>query len=508
MKKFLAWMLSLCLLMSCAGALAEEASQAVMKKAFEEKLLSFINGTPEGNAVALSVTPAGSGPLAITLQKGTSEKDGDFLSVKLQTPDMEAPAEIQICAEQVYISSDGQVLAVRYQDILSALMKMASPVGALNIDTEVLQELAGMLVMYTIYPAMQLEQNEEGIHFHLDLKAKEVLQGLAAFGDQAVATEKYRTALEQVINEYAASQNPNAEKIDLAAVWPQLKEQLLAVESDMELDVDVAIKPVDAQHTTLEGKAVFTNEGQSFILALNGDAAPEAVTFRCALSAAAGEQEMEIGVLSGALNIAEASLNATLILPLQQKELILTGSMLPNGIQYELIGKTAGEVKLSFNQIVTMTEDALLSNATFAYQDITMTVSEMISDNQLTYVVTVNGEQMILLDAKTDENGGLQFVCEMPEGESMTAEGKFASEDEYVIDGVITSGDQAMPVQMRTALSGEPSAWAVTVSVLSGEMELLKAALTCAPTESPVTPLSDGAFMQLDEGMILQLLGQ
>lgn len=331
MKKLIAALLCLCMVLTSVCAVAEEVAQAVLAQTFQSKIMEFMGRMAPGKALTYTgSTPEGK----IFDEKITllPTADGDLLEdLTIAMPGLDQPLTVQLSTnkETIWVSYQGTVMELRIADLPQILQTAASAFSAPQMDSQVAQELAQLLLQDVILPGIAVENGENSTTIRLALTAKDVLTGLAAFGDQVLANEKYWNELKPLLQYYARQQQYQG---DIAAEfeqgWPQIKEQLLATESDAKLNatVMIATQPEDGA-TMVVGKIIFSSQGQAFTLALS--AANDAKKFELSLSVSmgAGFMEATLGTLDVSCDKEAGNLTASLNVPVSQLAVNLTGSL-------------------------------------------------------------------------------------------------------------------------------------------------------------------------------------
>ena len=119
MKKLIAALLCLAMVLTSVTAVAEEVAQAVLAQAFASKVNEFLTAFGPGTAMEWNVAPTGSEPLNAKMSILVDEAGRELDDVTLQLPGEEYPVKVQFDqAEQaIYASCQGKVIGLRLSDL-------------------------------------------------------------------------------------------------------------------------------------------------------------------------------------------------------------------------------------------------------------------------------------------------------------------------------------------------------------------------------------------------------
>lgn len=437
MKKFLAWLLALTMVLGLAAASAEEAAQAALAQAFRQKIQELISKTPQDHAVTFSVAPQGEDPLTARMQFTKQ----DELDLTLNVPGMSEPVILQVGQDAAWVSVAGNAFEIRFADVQSILMALTGGMSLPQVDPQVATELVQLLLIDVVMPGLTTDTTEDGkTRIHLFLTMPEMAAGLAVFGDQVMANEKYFALVSGIGAAVAARSGYQGDfAADLAAHWPEMQAQLLAVESDGKLEADLVAEAAgeegNAQKLTLD--ASFSMDGET--ARLQGEAAQSGKETKAQLhlSDTLREQTTDLVDFSIQYNRAVGTLNARLSLPRLQNEFRLTGTVQNGALQCSLTQYRYAILGLAADVTAAYADDALTATVVihqgmniYSMRADTPTVLSLYWARDHKQVAITANRSTLAFQLDTDREGAFQMALS---GSSMGLEAFKLS-----LDGAVT----------------------------------------------------------------------
>ena len=422
MKKLVALLVALCMILSCIGAVAEEVSQAVLAEAFKGKVQQLMGSLAPGRSLTYTVDAVDGTSFKEVASMLLDAAGKPLADLTVNVPGEEAPVQLQFSEEAAWLKYQGQVMELRFAD-LEAIGKAA--LGSLSMpqmDPQVASELAQILLMNTILPGVKVESNENSTTIQVALTAKDVLAGVARFGDQVLANEKYWNELKPLIQFVAKQQNYQGDfAADLQENWPQLKEQILAVETDAQLNANVIIQSVpESGATAVAGKIVFSMQGQDLSLVLGAADSPKNLEITATVSMAAYGRENELGTLNLTCDKIAGNLKADLSVPAAQLEIKLTGTVAQQGNTFALQAHI--DAFQARKQAFTMDVESIYADGTVTSNSI-ITVGNSTASSTFywsKYLKTLNVSSaggMFTLEFRNDDKGNFSAALSLPQNQ-------------------------------------------------------------------------------------------
>ncbi|NLD82843.1 MAG: hypothetical protein GX637_01645 [Clostridiales bacterium] len=534
MKRFLSLLLSICLILSCVGAVAEEVSQAALAEAFKAKVNEFLNNIAPGNSLVMSVEPAGEAPFTQTISLLSDGEEKQIVDWALQIPGQEAPVQLQVSQEAVWLAAQGQVYELQLSDIEGILQAVVGSFGAPQVDSQIMSELTQLLMVNVIVPAVQVENEENTVTVHVALTAQYALQGVARFVDQVLATERYWEALQPLFQFVAQRQNYQG---DLAAEfqqnWPQIKEQLLATETDLALNADLVIRTdPESGNTTVTGKAALSESGQTVLLTLDAENSKAAFAMQCVLSLAMGEMEQTAAALNAHCDKLSGAFAAELSLPAMQAKASLSGAYAAGGLQCRLTVFERNALTAAVDVETVSAGETISLHGAGTVNGKTASCSLFWSKRAKALSIQSSG-LVLTLDIQQDQAGKLTLARLIQSPGAKGASGwtvtyvpglltyqdpqntveitpSFISETEHVVDiAMLTQGQsEAAHAYLRTRLTEAGDGWRIESTAEMEGQTVLTAYITSQQREGEITLLSSQETIRLTPEMVQMMLAQ
>ena len=524
MKKVLAWMLCLCLVFSCAGALAQEAANVSNALAFKQNAEALLQKIIQSAAAKLSLAPAGSDELQVALRN-----DGQVLSLGIKVPGAGEVAELQTDLETIWVSVSGQVYQAKLEDIINVAQNFASKLFFQpSIDPEIAQELVGLFLNDVIMPGVKMEKNPGNpsvTTISLSLTDKQVMEGVALFGDQVLGTEKYRNAVLPALQKELAKNGYTGNIEEQADEgWAEIKEQLLAQESDAALNAVLAITETTGEQgkeTAVEVNAEYTENGKAVTLQLT--AQDTAALF--ALQGNVAVQGDQAALWTADYRKETRNLNAILKLPAVEGEARLTGNFGEGSCQLNLTALEKNEpVFIMDMAAIGVDKDAVVSTCSITVEEMTTASTFYLSPTAFNMAIHGHEFQMTL-NAQKNEAGAIALAKWTMYGEDVNLEAVYDGEKLIFTDGrqqaVITAEyadekthvvnldlsesrrpEQVMQIKLRTALEDE----SITSQLIGPDGEAIFTIQLAAVELTPIEPLSQKNPLVITEEMMQQIL--
>jgi len=254
MKHIFALLLAVVML-SSAFALAEDSAPeaAPPQEAFCSQLreLLAVFDPTNGDQAALSVSASGEEVVNLLLRGAENLVD---LTVKVPSDGM-GDVQVQFTPEEAYLAAAGSVMGLRYEDfpavaqaaarsILSAQGVSLDPDAIAAIDTDALGELFSLLAQTAIVKHVSMSGTGDDMTLKYAASGSELIGDLCEFAEQVLSEEKYRPLLEQLwtILRDASGEAELPGLDELIALWPEAKDELLAVETDFYLTLEARVR--------------------------------------------------------------------------------------------------------------------------------------------------------------------------------------------------------------------------------------------------------------------------
>lgn len=419
MKKLIAALLCLAMVLTSVTAVAEEVAQAVLAQAFASKINEFFAGVGPGTAVEWNVAPTGSGPLNAKMSILVDEAGRELDDVTLQLPGEEYPVKVQFDqAEQaIYASCQGKVIGLRLSDLEGIAQAVTGAMAAPQIDTEVLQEIGQLFVMDVILPGVKVDQEENAYTVQIDLQVKEVLAGIAKFGDEVLANEKYWNALKPLLQFYAAQQQYSGDfAADFEKNWPLIKMQLQSVKTDARFTANLIVRNVGGTAAVV-GKASYTEGAQAVTLTLSAADSRKSFEMESAVTMAYGEMSQTLAELNVSCDKRAGNLNAALSVMQGQLDVKLTGSVSDiyrtTSLQGHLTVAQNGASLLVADVEAFSADGDLNANLQVTASRSTVTANLYWSEFVKTFTLNADG-QTLKAEIRNDEEGNFSVSVGLP----------------------------------------------------------------------------------------------
>lgn len=342
----------LCVLMLLFGTgLAEEASQAMLAQSFMNRLQAAI-GQFDFNTYALreSVSMQGQEIASLRMQQDSGSAD-----ILITREDLQTPIEVQVTPDGFYAALNGTVYSLSNADLQDIISWLASYGSASQLDTQALSEMAQILLMYTLMPAVRQSQPDENtMLFTVSLTAKQVLSGLCLAGDMIVSNDRYLETLVPIVN--VVSDTPLTAE-DLKAQWPSIRARLEAVETDLALQGTVEVKKLSGT-TLVNCDLTLTNQGVDVRLVASAEAASYSIKVNASLTQTFEENSVEFFNLDASLDLAAGTLSAVVDLPANGISYALNAKAAAAGSNFRLDAVLTATANEETNEIVTLDVDA------------------------------------------------------------------------------------------------------------------------------------------------------
>ena len=418
MKKLIAALLCLAMVLTSVTAVAEEVAQAVLAQAFASKVNEFLTAFGPGTAVEWNVAPTGSEPLNAKMSILVDEAGRELHDVTLQLPGEEYPVKVQFDqAEQaIYASCQGKVIGLRLSDLEGIAQAVTGAMAAPQIDTEVLQEIGQLFVMDVILPGVKVDQEENAYTVQIDLQAKEVLAGIAKFGDEVLANEKYWNALKPLLQFYAAQQQYSGDfAADFEKNWPLIKMQLQSVKTDARFTANLIVRNVGGTAAVV-GKASYTEGAQAVTLTLSAADSQKSFEMESTVTMAYGEMSQTLAELNVSCDKRAGNLNAALsVMQGQLLDVKLTGSLTNRYRTTSLQGHlTVNGASLLVADVEAFWADGDL-NANLQVTASRSTVTANLYWSKFVKTFTLNADgQTLKAEIRNDEEGNFSVSVGLP----------------------------------------------------------------------------------------------
>ena len=245
MKKLLAIILSFCLLLGLSAV----AEPAPGQEAFFRNLFAHLSGV-DYNGHQLSLTCD-----ALDDFQAVFQQHSDLASFKVNY--MGTEAEVQLGSTGVWVSADGQVFELPYDELAAFIAPYLQMMNT-RFDTSVYEEILALAAERLVMPYVTVEQKEDGTQV-ITYKANlnELIAAFAGFVDEVVGNETYVNAISAPFSFFAAMEAGSAENpVDsFIAEWPQLKQTML--ETQVEGDLEFVISARNSEDGSAEAVADF-----------------------------------------------------------------------------------------------------------------------------------------------------------------------------------------------------------------------------------------------------------
>lgn len=226
MKKLLAIILSICLLLS----LSAMAQPAPGQEAFLRNLWEHLSSV-DYNGHQLSLTTDAVEDLSAVFQQHSDLAD-------LKVNYMGSEVEIQLGSTAIWVSTDGQVFELPYDEFAAFITPYLQMMQS-GIDTSVFEEIFTLAAERLVMPFVTMSQGEDGTQV-ITYKASlnDLIAAFTGFVDEVVANEAYVNALSAPFGLFAAVEVGSGENpVDsFIAEWPQLRQSMLETEVEGEVE--------------------------------------------------------------------------------------------------------------------------------------------------------------------------------------------------------------------------------------------------------------------------------
>lgn len=463
MKKMVALLVALCMILSCIGAVAEEVSQAVLAEAFKGKVQQLFSSLAPGRSLTYTVDAADGTSFKEVASMLVDAAGNPLADLTVTLPGEEAPVQLQFSQEAAWLNYQGQVLELRFADLEGIGKAVMAALSMPQMDPQVASELAQLLLMNTVLPGVKVENTENGTTIQVALTAKDVLAGVARFGDQVLANEKYWNELKPLIQYVAKQQHYQGDfAAEFQQNWPQLKEQLLAVETDAQLNANVIIQSVpESGATAVAGKIVFSMQGQDLSLVLGAADSPKSLEVSGTVSMAAYGRENELATLNLTCDKAAGNLKADLSVPAAQLEIKLTGTAAQEGNTFALQAHI--DAFQARKQAFTMDVESIDADGTVTSNSI-LTVGDSTTSSTFywsKYVKTLNVSSaggVFTLEFRNDDKGNFSAALSLPQNQGDIALEGCLTETSLHAVLTYTNPRMAMMRALNTGLTAELNA--------------------------------------------------
>ncbi len=532
MKRFLSLLICFCMIFACVGAAAEEVSQAALAEAYKTKMNELLNRLVPGNSLVLGVEPAGESPLKAIISFLQDAEENQVVDGTVLIPGQEAPVQIQLGQDTLWLSVQGQVYELRMTDVQAILQAVAGSFGAPQIDPQIAGELAQLLLFNTVLPGIQVENGENTVTIQVALTAKDVIQGFAQFVDQVLATEKYWTALQPILQYAAKQQNYTG---DLAAEiqqgWPQIKEQLLAEEIDMALNANIVITTdAESGSTSVTGKADLTGEDQAITLTLDALDSKAVFDLKGALSLAFnGAAPVDAMLISANCDKVSRIFTAGLTLPAMQTEVILNGAYAAGSLQCSLAVFEKSALTATVEVEAVKAGDTITSHSAATIGGKTASCSLFWGKTAKAF--SIQSDSLVLtLNIQQDQNGKVTLarliqgpgakgwtITYVPglltyrdANQTVEITRSYVSETEHVVDIAMLANGQseASHAYIRTRLTEEGDDWRIECTAEAQGQTALTAYLASQKQEGEIPLLSSQEAIRITPEMVQMMLEQ
>ena len=451
MKRWIALFVALCLMLGGACAVAEEVAQASVAQQFQQNLQSFLGRYTQAPAVSCTTDSQGQ---TVTV---TGVTGSEYSEMTLTVPGMDQPIILQVSSQDVYVSFQGQSYVLHLQDLPAILSGLGVFTALPMTDGEALGEVAQLLLMNTILPGINVEQNENLVHIQVNLTGKQMLAGLAAFGNQVLATEKYRKAVLPLV-QFVLAQNGYQGDIenDADALWAQLSEQLQATESTLEIKADIAVMNVDADGASaskIVAEVAVTNEGATVKLNANISDVPAAFTAELVVSAQQGETSQEMLTANVKFDKAAKTLNGVIVSG--DQEIRCSAAIQGNALQYKATGSRRGAIAWNLEGVAVKTGSELASTAQFTTLPAGRTTVSTLywAKNRKSFTMRTGGEALEI-SVDTDGQGNFNARLAIPESGTITVRGNVSGNGLHAILNAERNGEEVGGAELTAVKDG------------------------------------------------------
>ncbi len=536
MKRIIAILLCLVMALSGLTALAEEVSN---EQAFKEGLMNLVNSFAEGDQLDYEFDEMGQPKAKYSLKTASG-----LYELLLTIPGTVEGLQMQFNEEGVYVAMGAAAFHLAFENIQSiamALVESVSEFGAANmppelaaamqkIDEEVLNEIMEKLAQ-RLMAGMKVEGSEDGVTYTYEATGKELLETVAAFGDEVFADEKYAETASNaiiaalIVSDGSAEGLPTAE--ELIAAWPALKEQLLAADTQdfavalsvfvsndsTRLDID-GCAGVPADLYLMKWNYLFDQEKGEFTL--DGK-----LTERIQRSADAEATDYDIDIHA---NLKQSGSIAEYVFTIDYPTAGFALKL--NGMSMGPMGKMDLEVTRRNRKFLTgslnyaLSDDGIsLDGEVATMRGGTYKASLLASSQHLNVKASQNGRDVFAADLYMDEYGtvtaatvetpafkaeydGEKLVITTPDGMTVTCTAAYESPNAFVItmqaegENVQEGQDKAY---IRCEYEGEPHNWNMkTALIIPDGTELYTVTTAVAPGE-PLVPIAEAYAETLTE---------
>ncbi len=502
MKKLLAILLALLLAVSLA--FAEEAQETSLEEAFTRGADELLDSVDlERDMLTLTMTEGNQ-----TYRCHIAQADN---TIAFSLDGDGTVFEAQIMEDQIYANFAGTVVNLKYAD-LEAMMNSAA--GA--VDMQAMAELFQPLLTRVILPHVNYD-GSDGIRVSYAATGKELLTDLAGYLDEVLADEKYYPAIDQLLSylsTLSGSQLPTAAQ--LAQMWPESKESLLAQDPDFHVNFDLT---ANAAFTAVDITAEIGASNDLYLMdwAFRVDGTRLSLTGRLAERITTGEETRDYDItIDAEYNSGLWSL--AIRYPSRMFTLEAEGSHTETAERFSLYLNSRGRrpANIRMQGSCTRTDEGMTGQLHFADAygnsfDATLLVDEETAD---ICVIDFKGTKVFALKALQDDDRLAYAKLEINDQRSSTSltavyDGEKvivnSNGEEYLVtwayesdhEFVLTVHPQANEdasgdVLVRASYEGEPGNFTMTMKVFASDgSEALNMQLVCEPTQGIGAPLSE-----------------
>ncbi|MBR3494831.1 MAG: hypothetical protein IKH38_05330 [Clostridia bacterium] len=232
MKKIIAMLLTLCLLLGLGSAVAEQGFDSQFIQNLQEMATPFLRGE---QMAKLTISNPNDGALLANISLSQDSR-AQLVNLRVQTADQDVLA--QFGQDAVWFSAAGQVYELRYEDILSFLQQMIPQTSARSMDSRQVERLSQLAMEDIVKPgltAYRRATGEQTIHFSYTQET--LTAGFLAFGDHVTADEQ----LTQTMADLLRQMNPTMQlrPADLRMYWAMMRGEMQNSEGDFSLEGDL-----------------------------------------------------------------------------------------------------------------------------------------------------------------------------------------------------------------------------------------------------------------------------
>ncbi|MBQ6174837.1 MAG: hypothetical protein IJK28_09450 [Clostridia bacterium] len=199
MKKLVALLMSLCMILGVASAFAETDP---MLLAFEQNLTNHIRNTSL-NQYAFAFDAAGQ-------YTGTFQVEGNLAELEV-TSQYGQKATVQADSETIWISDGRQTYAVpmsEIQQLVMDLVGMVNPMAALSYEDQyTLQEFISLLAQKILMPCISATREGNATKITVNMTGEQLVENLGDFLRTAAAEPRYTGLIAKLHNTYAKLPN-------------------------------------------------------------------------------------------------------------------------------------------------------------------------------------------------------------------------------------------------------------------------------------------------------------